>query len=53
VYVVELDGSFLFEKELSNIIPLLEEMEDDSSYHISRKIMKTIKYLALPEFIGF
>lgn len=53
VWEIEVDGASYIEGTLANIQDLLENMDDDSYYKITKTTMKQGKYKSLPEFTGF
>jgi RNase P subunit RPR2 len=53
VYEIEYGGSSYIDRDLNNIIPTLEDMDEGDNYNVSRERMKIVEYLSLPEFDGF
>lgn len=54
VYEVRLNGSSFVERDVQQIIPLLESMDSgDEVYSVGKVRMKLAKYITLPEFEGF
>ena len=53
VYKIECDGSSYLEQNLGNIQEMLSEMDEGSSYTITKTTIEQEKYDTLKEFTGF
>jgi hypothetical protein len=42
-----------FERNINNLLDAIKDMDDDSSYVITKKKMAEGEYINLPEFMGF